>query len=301
MATGIKDIAKGRSDTYRVRPADLHVKDGWNGREDDDPANVEHIDGLAKSIAEMGVKEALAVYMEDGKLFVSNGHCRRAAALKAIEEYGADPDMLVPVITEPRDATEADRIFSQIVRNSGKQFSPLEQGRVFKRLVDLGWNDSEIGRKAGVSRVHVASLIALVEAPKSVTNLVRSGEVSATLAISTLKKNKGDTKAAASELKGAVKEAKKAGKSRATAKHVKPKAPTAPKAPKVAALPDLEDENLPPPTGRYRSAAMKLEEIEKIVARCTVDDDVAYFSLEDFARLKELATVTGPKPTDDLV
>lgn len=221
MASGIKEIAKGRSDQYRLSPYDLNTKDGWNVREqdfnEDDPEDI----ALAQSIAEVGVKQALAVYWEDGKAYVSDGHRRRAAALVAIEKFGADKDMTVPVVAENRNADEAERVFSMIVRNSGKPLSPLEQGLVFRRLMALGWSDSIIAKKAGISRVHVSNLIALSDAPKALTNMVREGAVSATLAITTLNKHKGDAKAASTELKEAVKEAKKAGKTRATAKHVR--------------------------------------------------------------------------------
>ena len=103
-----------------------------------DPTNVEHIDMLAKSIAEIGVKKPLVVYWEDGKAYVSDGHCRLMAAIRAIEVYKAEIKT-VPVVTDDRYANEADRIFGQIVHNQGKPFSQLEQAKVFKKLVDLGW------------------------------------------------------------------------------------------------------------------------------------------------------------------
>jgi ParB/RepB/Spo0J family partition protein len=238
MASGIKEIAKGRSDQYRLSPYDLNTKDGWNVREqdfnEDDPEDI----ALAQSIAEVGVKQALAVYWEDGKAYVSDGHRRRAAALVAIEKFGADKDMTVPVVAENRNADEAERVFSMIVRNSGKPLSPLEQGMVFRRLMGLGWSDSIIAKKAGISRVHVSNLIALSDAPKALTNMVREGAVSATLAITTLNKHKGDAKAASTELKEAVKEAKKAGKTRATAKHVRKAAEK--KTPKEKAAPRVD-------------------------------------------------------------
>lgn len=214
----IKQIAKGRSDLYRVSINDLAVKEGWNSRILDDPENIEHIDMLAKSIAEEGVKQPLTVYMEDGKLYIEDGHCRYFAVQKAITDYDAPADLLIPVRMGEKDATEADRIFSQILRNSGKPLSPLEMASVFKRLVDLGWSDSEIARKAGVTRVYVGHLITLIEAPKEIIALVRSGLISATLAIETIKEY-GDR--ATELLKAAVALAIEKGKTKATKKHVK--------------------------------------------------------------------------------
>lgn len=217
----MKDLAKGRSEIFRFSPYDLHVKEGWNSREEDDPENVAHIDALAKSIAEVGVKETLTVYIEDGKAYVSNGHCRRAAAIRAIEHYNADRELTVPVKAEDKEATEADRIFSQIVRNTGKPFSPLEQATAFKKLNDAGMTDAEIARQAGISRAYVGQLTTLAEMPASIKKYVREGSVAATLAIQIVKANEGDVKKIGADMKAAVAAAKAAGKGKATAKDLR--------------------------------------------------------------------------------
>lgn len=214
----IKEIAKGRSDLYRVSPYDLHVREGWNSRDDKDPENIAHVERLAKSIAEVGVKESLTVKYEDGKLWLTDGHCRRAASLLAIDKYGAPKDLLIPVKTEGRDASEADMVFSQIVRNSGKPLTPFEQGRVFVRLSELGWERDQIALKAGLSRKHVDNLITLHQAPEPVKEAVAKGEVAATLVTQVINQNRGDVEAAASDISAAIEKAKSEGKGRATAK-----------------------------------------------------------------------------------
>lgn len=215
---GIKDIALGRSDIYRLAPHDVHVKDGWNSRETNDPANAEHIDNLARSIAEVGVKESLTVYWEDGKAWISDGHCRHAATLRAMKFYGADIKS-IPVKTEDRYTNEADRVFSQIVRNSGKQLTPFEQGKVFVRLLDFGWTEKDIATKSGRSQTWVTECLRLQAQPEAVKSMVRSGVVSASLANSVAKQSGGDSETV-DTLNHAVETAKAAGKSRATAKHV---------------------------------------------------------------------------------
>ena len=233
---GIKDLAIGRSDTYRIDPRELHVKPGWNCRNKNfDPADAEDL-ALAQSIAENGVKQSLTVVFEEGRAYITDGHRRLGAALYAINTLGAELKS-VPVQTEDRYSSEADRVFSQIVRNSGKPLEPIEQGRVFKRLVELGWTESDIAKKSGLNRAWVVELLKLQSAPEAVQGLVKSGEVSATLAIKTLKDNKGDGDAAGAVLSDAVETAKAAGKTRATAKHVERK-PKEPKPTKAPAEPD---------------------------------------------------------------
>ncbi len=217
----IKELSKGRSDVYLLRPDQLSVKENWNGRDPEHPENIAHVDALAQSIAAEGVKEALTVYLEGDNVYIENGHMRHAAALKAISEYGADPDMLVPVRTTPKDASEADRILSQIIRNSGRPLLPLEMAGVFQRLQALGLSDAEIGRRSGLSRVYITQLIELSKMPKGVTGPVSEGKVSATLAIQTMKRFDGDGKKVAAALKDAITFAKSSGKAKATAKDVK--------------------------------------------------------------------------------
>jgi ParB family chromosome partitioning protein len=215
---GIKDLALRRSDIYHLDPRELCVKPGWNCRDIDfDPNDPEDL-AFAKSVAN-GVKEALTVTWEDGKPYITNGHRRRAAALYAIETLGVEIKS-VPVQTEDRYGSEADHVYSQIVRNSGKNLKPYEKARAFKRLIDLGWTESDIATKSGLNRAWVIELLELQSAPAALTDLVRSGKVAATLAIDTLKKNKGDGKKSTRELNKAVAKAEGEGKTRATAKHM---------------------------------------------------------------------------------
>lgn len=242
---GIADIASGRSDLYRIDPRVLVIKEGWNCRDVDfDPQNSDDM-ALALSIAASGVKEPLTVTWQEGQAVVTNGHRRRAAVLYALEHLGAEI-ATVPVRTEDRHTNEADHVFSQIVRNSGKALSPIEQGRVFKRLIDLGWTEADIATKSGMSGVWIKQLLELQAAPAAVTDLVKDGKVSATLAAERLKKAKGDGEKVAEELSEAVEKAKSEGKERATAKHLRKPKEEAPEAKKPAKGKKAEEK---PPKG----------------------------------------------------
>lgn len=217
----LKDLATSRSDIFAVHPSKLSVKPGWNSRSLEDPANQSHIESLALSIAEIGVREPLTVYWENDEIWISDGHCRHAAALIAIAR-GADIKT-VPVKTEARYSSEADRVFSQIVRNSGKPLTPYEQGKVFKRLMDYGWTEVEIAKKGGFSINHVKGNLELQAAPQTIQEAVKSGEISATLATKLVRKMGGE--AAASSVTEALREVKAKGRTRATESDVlqKPK------------------------------------------------------------------------------
>lgn len=218
----IKKEAANRSDMYHIDPRKLSILPGWNARNFDDPENIAHVETMALSIAENGVKKPIEIRQEDGKFLITDGECRWRGAMLAIKR-GVDI-ATVPVINEKRGVvSEADRILGQFVGNSGKTFTTLEQADIFARLLALGWTETQIATKAACSAQHVRDLLQLRAAPTGVQQMVRAGKVSATLALQTVKKAKGDGKAAVKTLSKAVKAAKAGGKKKATARDVKAK------------------------------------------------------------------------------
>lgn len=193
-STGLAAFAEGRTDIHRIDPRRLFIKPGWNTR-DDNQELLDHIDQLAQSIAEVGVKEPITVRLEDGKLWVINGHCRTRAAHRAIEYYKADIKT-VPVTAEDRYANEADLVLSQIIRNSGKPLTTMEQAKVFKKLLDMGWAQGDIAKKVGMSNGRVSQVLDLLTMPPLVQAAVVSGAVSASLAQATVKAAETPAKAA---------------------------------------------------------------------------------------------------------
>lgn len=218
---GISDLAQKKGDILHINPRDLHVKADWNLRNMADPTNEVAIDRTAKMIVANGVTKMppLLAYWEDGKAWIEDGHIRLSGALRAIEVYGHQVPT-VPVVVSPFNGSEQDRVLSQITRNAGKPFSPIEQAAVFKRLTDIGMTREDLETRTGFSRVYVNDLLKLNELPAAAKKKIAAGEVSATLATQTLKASGGDGKKAAKALDEAVKTAKAKGKTKATAKDV---------------------------------------------------------------------------------
>jgi ParB/RepB/Spo0J family partition protein len=212
----IKDIANGRSDLYRVDPAIIQMKNEWNSRDDNDPANATHIEELAASIKEIGVKKPLVCYMENEVVYVSDGHCR-LKAVQALIKAGVEIKT-VPVMVEDRHANEADRIFSQIVHNQGKPLTGIEQAKVFKRLIDLGWQQKDIALKAGLSGGRVSQLLELLKLPVVLQKFITDGRASASMVLATFKKHNEDVALTVAELTGAVANAEGQGRKRAMPK-----------------------------------------------------------------------------------
>lgn len=212
----LKDFAKGRTDVYKMDPKDLRVKDGWNSRDMTDPANIAHIEDLAKSIAENGVREPLKVSVEDNVPYITNGECRYRAVMLCLER-GIDIQT-VPVMGEDRFANEADRLFTQFISNSGKQFGPIENARLFKRLLDMGWQQNDIAKKTGFSGGRVSQLLELLRLPVVLQKFITEGKASASMVLATFKKHNEDVALTVAELTGAVAVAEKEGRKRAMPK-----------------------------------------------------------------------------------
>jgi ParB/RepB/Spo0J family partition protein len=215
--SGLSSISTGRRDIHSIDPRLILTRPGWNGRDFTDPENIEHIEKLAKSIAKIGVKEPITCYWDGGNAYLSDGECRLRAALLAISN-GHDIKA-IPVKAEDRYQNEADRLFSQVIRNSGKPFTPMEQAKVFKRLLDLGWDEPEIAEKSGASLSRVGQVLSLLCLPEPIRQMVSAGEVSASLA-QKVAADAGTANEAVQTLQTGIAIAKKAGKKRVAPKHL---------------------------------------------------------------------------------
>lgn len=194
-STGIAQFSEGRSDIHRVDPRKLVIKAGWNNREET-PELAEHIDMLAQSIAEVGVKVPIQVKLEDGQMIVKAGHCRTRATIRAIEHYKADIKT-VPVVSVDRYASDEDLILEQVITNSGKPLTTIEEAKVYKKLLDFGWQQVDIAKKVGKSNGRVSQILGLLLMPAAAQAAVASGAVSASLAQQVVKA--AETPAKASE------------------------------------------------------------------------------------------------------
>ncbi len=214
--SGLASISEGRSDVHRVDPRMLHVKPSWNGRDFSDPDNIQHVEELALSIAEIGVKDPLTVVWEDGKAWLVDGECRLRASLLAIDR-GA-PLKTVPVRSEERGSNDADLLFSQIIRNKKQPFKQLELAKICKRLCDMGWQQNDIATKSGVTPARISQLLDLLTMPEPIKQMVTNGQVSASMAQKVVAEH--NPVVAVQVLQDAVAVAESEGKQRAMPKHV---------------------------------------------------------------------------------
>lgn len=162
-----------KKDLLLVDPRLLKVEDGFNTRTD-----YGDIDELKFSILENGVRVPLRGYKEGDFYFITDGHRRLQAIMKAIGE--GNDIARIPFLTERKRSLE-ERIFDIILSNDGKQLSPLELGETYKKLMQFGFKYTEIAKKIGKTVKHVSDMVSVAESSKEVKEIIKDGGISATL------------------------------------------------------------------------------------------------------------------------
>ena len=234
----LKDLATSVSDTFHLSREHVDIKGGFNvrfdkGTPDEWKQFVASIraNGIIKSI--LGFKDA------SDKFIVTDGHRRlagldealtlieaeitalaspRSAEAKALKEEIACIS-IIPCESEPKGTTETDRLYSQGIGNTGKPFNLLENALLYERLMrDCNQSDSEIRRRTGITRTAFDNCMILIGAPE-LHEFIRKGEVTPSLALEVCRKVKGAAERVAI-IKQGIQNAKAAGKTHATAKHL---------------------------------------------------------------------------------
>jgi len=211
------------ADLWKVPRQHIVVMPGFNVRDPEDDTTKAHVRWIADSIKADGFfyDKPLVGFVaknDEGReeICLTDGHCRLAAFDLAVEE-GYEGTVL-PVVIKPRGTNLEDLTVALVTGNTGKPLTPLEIAVVCKRLQSMGLDDATIAKRLNFKAVnYVGELLDLIGSPREVRDLVRSGKVSATEARKALKQHGTQT---AAVLADAVQIAAKAGKTRATAKHI---------------------------------------------------------------------------------
>lgn len=238
----LKEIGARYAGTFMVDVSEITVLPEYNPRITGTKDYDAHVESLMASIRENGFlpNKPLLVFPAAEKdedtgetttvFYLIAGHSRyeAVARLNATAEASAKITEL-PAVTTPDDLTLGDLLVQTVHDNNvTKPLSPNELAIVVKRLLDnYDMEKATVARRLNISPRYVDQLLVLDAAPATVKEAVRTGKVSATVAIDTLNKHGAD---APKVIAKAVSDAEAAGKGKATAKTVAKAAPAKPKA-----------------------------------------------------------------------
>jgi hypothetical protein len=221
----MKSLNNSSADLWNVKPTDIKFLEGFNLRTHNEEYEA-HIKWITESILANGYYQdkPIAGFVADDPvagnvIFCTDGHSRVTAVLRAIK-LGA-PIESIPMVIKPKGTTMEDLTVALVTSNEGKPFSPFEKGLAIKRLIEMGMTEAVIAKKLSLTVPYVGDLLNLVGAPVAVREMVTSGQISATAAVTTLKKHGAK---AGEKLQTALETAKAAGKTKVTAKHLKKRA-----------------------------------------------------------------------------
>lgn len=210
--------AERTSTIFHVDPATIQVSPGWNCRDFDDPKNETHVKRLAESIRRKGVKEPLTVVEAGGRYVLINGESR-LRAIRLLADQGHIVST-VPVQVDASDLSDGEKFAEQIIRNSGKPYTVLEQCAVFLRMRALGLDDKNIAYSAGMTLERMRQIMSLNEASPKVRKLIQSGAISAT-AVQRLISQGAGPESVEDRVEDAVRRARAEGKTKAGPRHLK--------------------------------------------------------------------------------
>jgi len=191
--------------SFAVDPRILAVEPGFNAR----PLNADHVASLSLTLRNGAVFPPLEVRVEEGQIFIVDGHHRHAAALDAISK-GSD---IKAMDCRHFRGNDIERVAHMITSAGGLPLTPLQLGIQYRKLIGFGWDEKQIADRVGKTTVHVKDMITLAEANSDVHKAVNAGEVSGTTALEIVKEHGSKAGAVISE---ALQQARAEGKSKVT-------------------------------------------------------------------------------------
>jgi hypothetical protein len=165
---------------YQIDPLLIEEEDGFNLRYYEDSKVAAHIEMFRDSyLSGRYVPPMVVRALDDGRIVVIEGHCRRRGIRLAIERGARIP--LVSVI--PFRGNNAERVELMLRSAQGLKLETLDIARGYLRLLNMGLGLAEIAASQSKTVARIEQLLTLAKANDEVHGLVRGGLVSPDAAI----------------------------------------------------------------------------------------------------------------------
>ena len=242
---------------YQIDPLLVEEEDGFNLRYYDDPKVIAHIEAFCESFMDGRYVPPMVVRaLDDGRIVVIEGHCRRRGLRMAIARGAWIP--LVSVI--PFRGSDAERVEVMLRSAQGLKLEALDIARGYLRLRDMGFSAADIAVSQSKTVARVQQMLLLAEADPQVQALVRGKHVSPDAAIEALATH-GDV--AAKVLGRKLDAARQEGRARLTKAAPRKPRPSRKTVEKVFANVEAAAAYLPPDSPKQARALLKLSEEER--------------------------------------
>jgi ParB-like chromosome segregation protein Spo0J len=224
VKVGLANFAHGHvGDIFRVNPFSVFIKEGFNLRDPDDPANRTHVMDLAESIRLTGLRKPIEVYWDkkDQKNYVTDGHCRLKAIHHLIQSGQAKIE-LIPVTTTQVPQSEVERMATVIISGDGKNPTVFEKAAHILKMVDQGGIGlEEVARRVGKSLKVVQNWVEIHAAvTPGIKQLIYAGKISASAARDAIAESNHDPVVALAVIVKAIEISEARGNGKAMPRHL---------------------------------------------------------------------------------
>jgi ParB family chromosome partitioning protein len=175
------------------------------------PINQEHVDEFKKSILAKAIISPVFLELRDNRLTPIEGNHRTIAYHQLIDDGLFSGTMSAIEFKGSR----SDAIMLGLVSAQGQALTPLEMAKAYAEAINEGLSQRQIAEIVGKTIAHVSQTLKLNVMDSDIQGMVKRGEVSATVAMATVKKRGTDAKNA---LAADIDATKKAGKKKLTGK-----------------------------------------------------------------------------------
>ena len=180
-------------DLWQVERKEIHILENFNVRIKGSARHAERIRALADSMKTEGYiashpLEGFTAKVGDKLIvYATDGHRRLEAYDLAVSE-GAELGR-IPMVMVPAGASMEDLTVGLVRHNNlSEPLTPYELAVVCKRLSRFGWDIDAINSRLGVSAKYVDDLLFLISSDLRLRQMVIEEEVSASVAIESLRK-----------------------------------------------------------------------------------------------------------------
>ncbi|EJR0236056.1 TPA: ParB/RepB/Spo0J family partition protein [Enterobacter hormaechei] len=245
-----------------IRLEDIHVKEGFNKRENDERTRLAD-QALYEFLSAGGRVPALEVIPRDeGGVWIVEGHRRHRCYLRCREN--GKPVEFIAIV--PFEGNDVERVARIMTSNNQLPLTPIEQAAVVKELAAFNLTKQEIAQKVHKSVGTIEKLLTLAMANHDVQQSVKAGAVSVDVAVDRVKEH-GEKAGAVLEQDKAI--AAAAGKKKVTRSIIAPEISVkkARRAVELLALAQISDEGVITLDGLALAEILEIiDEQKKIVA-----------------------------------
>ncbi len=168
-----------------IRLKDIHVKEGFNKREDDNRTR-QADDELFEFLSAGGRVPALEVIpREDGGVWIVEGHRRHRCYVRCRD--AGKPVEFINIV--PFEGNDVDRVARIMTSNNQLPLTAIEQAAVVKELAAFNLTKQEIAQKVHKSVGTIEKLLTLAMANHDVQQSVKAGAVSVDVAVDRVKEH----------------------------------------------------------------------------------------------------------------